>query len=116
MTGKNVAAVFGVPLAAVLVAACSYLVDADRSKVSNTDTLYQPSPMEEGGADASDGQAMGDAAEDGGGGDATTPDGSTDGAAGDGAAGDGAGGDAATTDGASSEAAAEGGPGDAGGG
>ena len=45
MTRTNALATLGIVLAAS-VAACSYLVDADRSKVS--DTLYQPTPMEAG--------------------------------------------------------------------
>jgi hypothetical protein len=108
MTRKNALATLGVILAAS-VAACSYIVDADRSKVSNTDTLYQPTPMEGG---ASDGQAMGDASGDGAGGDATMPDGSTEAATPDAAGNDAA--DAATTDGAPSDA--EAGPTDAAGG
>ncbi len=89
MTRKNALAALGLVLAAS-AAACSYLVDADRSKVS--DTLYQPTPMEGGASDGS----MGD-------------DGATEG--GDGATGDGSAMDGSTTDGTASETGSDGSPG-----
>jgi hypothetical protein len=102
MTRTNALAMLGVVLAAS-VAACSYLVDADRSKVS--DNLYQPTPMEAGPSDGS----MGDSApEDGSAGDGATGDsGTTDGNAGE------AGGDATPGDGASGDSASGDGGGDA---
>jgi hypothetical protein len=101
MTRTNALAAVGIVLAAS-VAACSYLVDADRSKVS--DGLYQPTPKEAGpeaSAEAGppeDG-SMGDGApEDGSGGDGTTTDGNAGEAGGDGGSGGDANGDAAPAD------------------
>ena len=93
MTRTNALAALGIVLAAS-AAACSYLVDADRSKVS--DGLYQPTPME-AGPEAGPPEAgnMGDGApEDGSGGDGTTTDGNAGEAGGDGASGGDANGDA----------------------
>ena len=83
MTQTNALATLGLVLAAS-VAACSYLVDADRSKV--TDTLYQPTAMEAGPA------------QDGGMGDGGTTDGSAGDAGGDGSSGGDASGDAGPAD------------------
>jgi hypothetical protein len=97
MTRTNSLAVLGIVLAAS-VAACSYLVDADRTKVS--DNLYQPTAKEAG---PSEDASMGEGGpEDGSAGDGTTGDGGmTDGTAGE------TGGDSASSGDANGDAAAD---------
>jgi hypothetical protein len=88
MTRTNALATLGIVLAAS-VAACSYLVDADRSKVS--DTLYQPTAMEAGPeAGPSEDGSMGE----GGPEDGSAGDGTTDGTAGEAGGDSSSGGDA----------------------